>query len=35
MAYIEYNKPVSMKDKDKNKDKGEHHALFKKYYNKK
>ncbi|KAK3813309.1 MAG: P-loop containing nucleoside triphosphate hydrolase protein [Benniella sp.] len=33
MAYIEYNKAVNLKDKDKNK--GEHHPLFKKLYNKK
>ncbi|KAG0044299.1 transcription factor TFIIH complex ERCC-3 subunit [Gryganskiella cystojenkinii] len=30
MAYIEYNKSVNLKDKDK---KGEHHPLFKKHYN--
>ncbi|KAF8937167.1 DNA repair helicase RAD25 [Dissophora ornata] len=33
MAYIEYNKAINLKDKDKNK--GDHHVLFKKYYNKK
>ncbi|KAF9967180.1 DNA repair helicase RAD25 [Mortierella alpina] len=33
MAYVEYNKPVSMKDKDRNR--GEHHPLFKKHWNKK
>ncbi|GJJ69263.1 DNA excision repair protein ERCC-3 [Entomortierella parvispora] len=31
MAYIEYNKSVNLKDKDKK----EHHPLFKKHYNKK
>ncbi|KAG0335304.1 DNA repair helicase RAD25 [Podila horticola] len=33
MAYVEYNKPVSLKDKGK--DKADHHPLFKKQYNKK
>jgi DNA excision repair protein ERCC-3 len=35
MAYIEYNKAVSLKDKDKDKNKGPHHPLFKKQFNKK
>ncbi|KAF9303689.1 DNA repair helicase RAD25 [Mortierella antarctica] len=33
MAYVEYNKPVNLKDKGK--DKADHHPLFKKQYNKK
>ncbi|KAF9214409.1 DNA repair helicase RAD25 [Podila verticillata] len=33
MAYVEYNKAVSLKDKGK--DRAEHHPLFKKQYNKK
>ncbi|KAG0231864.1 DNA repair helicase RAD25 [Actinomortierella wolfii] len=34
MAYMEYNKPVSLKDKD-SKNKPNHHALFKKFFNRK
>ncbi|KAG0263263.1 transcription factor TFIIH complex ERCC-3 subunit [Actinomortierella ambigua] len=34
MAYMEYNKPVSLKDKD-SKNKGDHHVLFKKFFNRK
>ncbi|KAI8350705.1 DNA helicase [Mortierella sp. GBAus27b] len=35
MAYIEYNKAINLKDKDKDKNKGPHHPLFKKQFNKK